>query len=151
MEGSRRQQILFYRQPRQNRRHPGLEQACDSGRLAQGTPPKFEEHGSDPDRKSRKDTDWVPLEISYAIDECDIPIIAAYPGYQYINRPDMLSSVWPKALADRIASQTAHVIHLPFSREPLHDAIDQFDFQHFPLGGGFGIYSDSAYRSWGLM
>jgi len=100
---------------------------------------------------TRKDTDWVPLEISYAIDECEIPIIAAYPGYQYINRPDMLSSVWPKALADRLSAQTTHVIHLPFSREPLHDAIDQFDFQHFPLGGGFGIYSESAYRSWGLM
>lgn len=100
---------------------------------------------------TKKDRDWVPMEIAYAIDECQIPIIASYPGYQYIDRPDLLNSVWPDALAVRIANQTAHVIHVPFSREPLHDAVGQFDLQNYPQGGGLGIYSESAYRSWGLM
>lgn len=29
---------------------------------------------------TKEDTDWVPFEIRYAVDECEIPIIAAYPG-----------------------------------------------------------------------
>src|SRR6266508_3153815 len=35
-------------------------------------------------KTTKEDTDWVPLEIRYAIDECHIPIIAAYPAYDYV-------------------------------------------------------------------
>ncbi len=31
-------------------------------------------------KTTKEDRDWVPLEISYAVDTCEIPIIAAYPG-----------------------------------------------------------------------
>src|SRR5438093_8188664 len=33
---------------------------------------------------TRFDTDWVPFEIEQAVDSYKIPIIAAYPGYDYI-------------------------------------------------------------------
>jgi hypothetical protein len=98
-----------------------------------------------------EDTDWVPMEIRYAVDTCQLPIIAAYPGYRRIQKPDLLSQLWPSALRNRIEDGSAHVIHVPFSREPLHDAISQFDHDHLPKGGGLGFYSDSAYRSWGLL
>lgn len=98
-----------------------------------------------------QDTDWVPMEIAYAVDVCKIPIIAAYPGYNWILAPAQLSQLWPKALADRISNGTAHVIHIPFRQEPLTSAVSQFDLTHFPLGGGLGYYSREAYSSWGIV
>ena len=95
---------------------------------------------------TRFDTDWVPFEISYAIDHCEIPIIAAYPGYDWILYPTQLSPTWPSALADRIRSGSAHVIHVPFRQAPLAAAVTQFDYDSYPLGGGLGFYSVEAYQ-----
>ena len=47
---------------------------------------------------TRLDTDWVPFEIRYAVDECEIPVIAVYTGYTYVLAPDKLSHLWPRAL-----------------------------------------------------
>ena len=99
---------------------------------------------------TKLDTDWVPFEIRYAIDDCKIPIIAAYPGYEVIMAPAELRQLWPSALAARIDNGTAHVIHAPFLEKPLTDAVSQFDMNHFPKDGGLGFYSEAAYRSWGL-
>lgn len=100
---------------------------------------------------TRQDTDWIPFEIEHAIDQCKIPIIAAYPGYSSILAPDQLSHLWPTALTQRINNRTAHVIHIPFKKEPLTSAVSQFDFDHFPIGEGLGYYSREAYISWGLI
>jgi hypothetical protein len=99
---------------------------------------------------TKKDTDWVPYEIRYAVDQCEIPIIAAYPGMGAIKRPSALSSLWPQALATRISDGSAHVIHVPFEYAPLADAVGQFGPNKFPLGNGLGRYTDEAYTSWGL-
>jgi hypothetical protein len=99
---------------------------------------------------TREDTDWVPMEIRYAIDDCAIPIIAAYPGYQRIMTPNQLSFLWPEALALRIRNNTAHVIHIPFKEKPLSDAVEQFNHNKYPIGGGLGVYSAETYKSWGL-
>lgn len=99
---------------------------------------------------TKNDNDWVPMEIEYAVDNCDIPIIAAYPGYEYILSPQGLSSLWPKALSDRITNGSASVIHIPFKKEPINDAISQFDHENKPKGGSLGIYSEEAYRSFGI-
>src|SRR3989338_387642 len=72
---------------------------------------------------TRLDTDWVPLEIEKAVDNYEIPIIAAYPDYGPILEPAKFSPLWPKALADRINNRTARVIHIPFKKAPLLDAI----------------------------
>lgn len=100
---------------------------------------------------TKKDTDWVPFEIAYAVDTCKIPIIAAYPGYEYIGAPKKLMSMWPTALASRVLFGKASVIHVPFKCEPLKDAIDQFSHDAMPAGGGLGVYSREAYASFGIQ
>lgn len=97
------------------------------------------------------DTDWVPFEIQYAIDNCNLPIIAAYPDYRAVLAPDALSWLWPEALKARIDNQLAKVIHIPFSREPLLDAIDQFSAHNTSLDGGQYCYDATAHRNWGLL
>ena len=68
---------------------------------------------------TRFDRDWIPFEIAHAVDNCEIPIIAAYTGYKWIMAPAALSSLWPQALADRIEDESARVIHVPFRKEPI--------------------------------
>lgn len=99
---------------------------------------------------TRFDTDWVPFEVSYAVDTCEIPIIAAYPGYEYILDPAALAPTWPPALAERIWNGTAHVIHVPFKRSVLTAAIGQFSHNNYPNGNGLGWYSREAYASFGI-
>ncbi len=101
-------------------------------------------------RMTALDDDWVPFEIGYAIDTCKIPIIAAYPGYDYVQAPADLSALWPHALATRIRSASAHVIHVPFRQEPLRDAILSFGPDKYPGGQGLTYYSPEAYASWGI-
>jgi hypothetical protein len=100
---------------------------------------------------TRFDTDWVPFEIEYAVDECRIPIIAAYPGYEYILAPAALAPTWPRALASRISDGRAHVIHVPFKEQPLANAVSRFDYDNYPPGGGLGYYSREAYQSFGIQ
>jgi hypothetical protein len=108
---------------------------------------------------TRFDTDWVPFEIQQAIDEYKIPIIAAYvatygtilsPNPPIFN-PSTLASLWPNTLSTRINTGTAHVIHIPFKKAPIAAAIEQFDINKYPLGGGLGWYDRGAYQQWGLL
>lgn len=99
---------------------------------------------------TRFDTDWVPFEIEYAVDNCGLPVIAAYTGYTRITQPRLLSNLWPKALADRINNGIAKVIHVPFKKEPIVDAVWQFDF-NTPPKTGLNYYTNEAYKSWGLL
>jgi hypothetical protein len=104
---------------------------------------------------TREDTDWIPFEIAFAVDECRIPIIATYiVTTRPIIRPFAdtdLASFWPAALRARIEDGSAGVIHVPFQREPVRAAVARFDQEHFPKGGGLGWISEDAYRSWGMM
>jgi len=100
---------------------------------------------------TRFDTDWVPFEIQQAIDEYKIPIIASYPDYEIILEPNKLRGLWPNVLVTRIDNGTAHVIHIPFKKAPIADAIGQFDVNNYPKGGGLGWYSRETYQQWGLI
>jgi len=103
-------------------------------------------------KTTKEDTDWIPFEIQYAIDTCQLPIIAAYTTTdQPIRQPRNLSSLWPAALSKRIEDGTAGVIHIPFKKAPIRDAISQFGPSKFPNDGGLGYYSDDAYRSFGML
>jgi hypothetical protein len=73
-----------------------------------------------------------------------------YPGQGIIRNPSALSSLWPKALADRIANGSASVIHMPFNQKAIEDAVGQFSHNKLPLNGGLGFYNDDAYRSFGF-
>lgn len=97
------------------------------------------------------DTDWVPFEVQKAVDTYKIPIIVAYTVYtDAIRKPRAFKDFWPLALKTRIENGTASAIHIPFRQAPLYDAIDQFSHDHLPIGGGLGIYDDTAYRTWDI-
>jgi hypothetical protein len=99
---------------------------------------------------TKDDTDWVPFEISYAIDYCNIPIIVTYVDVDYgIRDPYELSHLWPPVLKERIENNTASCLHIPFKKASLLDAL-RFDINNKPLGGGLGIYDDDAYKSFGI-
>lgn len=98
------------------------------------------------------DDDWVPFEIEKAVDTYKIPIIVAYTGQSKpIRNPSALKHLWPTALAIRINNETANVIHIPFKKLALLDAIGQFSHNKFPSGGGLGIYDDNAYINFGIQ
>lgn len=100
--------------------------------------------------RTRFDTDFVPYEIGYAADRCKIPIIASYPGQGIIRNPSALRSRWPPALRNRIDEGKANVIHIPFNRNAIVDAI-LFGPNNLFRGGGLAFYSDEAYRSFGML
>ncbi len=101
-------------------------------------------------KTTRFDTDWVPFEIEQAIDTYEIPIIAAYPGYEYIMAPADLRVLWPGALGSRIANRAARGIHIPFKKEPISGAISQFDHKN-PPNSSLSYYNRETYRGWGLV
>jgi len=101
-------------------------------------------------KTTRLDTDWIPFEICSAVDTYRIPIIAAYTEFNAITAPAKLSGWWPKALADRIDNGQARAIHIPFKKEPLKAAIEQFDHNNLP-NGSLSYYGRDAYIRWGLM
>lgn len=100
---------------------------------------------------TRNDTDWVPFEIQYAIDDCKIPVIAVYPDYRVVVAPGGLSHLWPSALASRISNSQAHVIHIPFAQAPLLDAIGRFSIHDMSPNGSQVHYTTQAHRDWRLM
>jgi hypothetical protein len=99
---------------------------------------------------TRFDTDWVPFEIEQAVDSYEIPIIAAYTGYDFIGLPGQHSGLWPAALAARINNGSAKVIHVPFKKEPIKSAIETYNHDNLPKGS-LSYYTDEAYRKWGIL
>lgn len=98
---------------------------------------------------TKNDTDWVPFEIKYAVENCGIPIIVAYTGYNKIMAPSELSHLWPSELAKAINNKQVGIIHVPFKKEPIADAISQFDMNNHPKTT-LNYYTAEAYVSWGL-
>lgn len=98
---------------------------------------------------TRLDTDWVPFEIEHAVDECGIPIIVTYTGYNTVLAPDHLSNLWPYALASRIRSGTVRAIHIPFKQRLIDEAIKQFDFKN-PPPTALNYYTLKVHRAFGI-
>jgi hypothetical protein len=99
---------------------------------------------------TKYDTDWVPFEISYAVDTCKIPIIATYTGYNSITAPDQLGHLWPAAMSARIVEGSVRAIHIPFKRNVIDAAIRQFDHNALP-SGSLNYYTLEAHRSLGIQ
>lgn len=99
--------------------------------------------------KTKNDIDWVPFEIAHAVDQCALPVIAVYPGYDRIFAPSKLRSLWPAALAKRIDDGTAHAIHIPFKQALISEAIQQFDFLNMP-SSPLTYYIPAVYERLGL-
>ena len=94
--------------------------------------------------------DWVSQEIGYAVDECHLPIIAAYTSYEYVLAPNFLLNLWPQALASRINSGNIRVMHIPFKKIPIKTAINQF-YPANPPSSPLAHYSEATYKKWGLI
>ncbi|WP_028857445.1 TIR domain-containing protein [Psychrilyobacter atlanticus] len=100
------------------------------------------------------DTNWdrgaLNWEIEQAVDVYDLPIIIVYIGYKYILKPEACRKYWPKSLAKRIDNDTAKCIHIPFKKEPLFTAVNQFTVQNQELTLGVHYYNAETYEEWGL-
>lgn len=100
---------------------------------------------------TRKRGSMLSYEIEKAVDAYSLPLIIAYTGYNCILRPEELSHRWPQALTDRIRTQTARAIHIPFKRAALLDAIGQFTVNTKPLSGSLDYYSRDTQMRWGYI
>jgi hypothetical protein len=98
---------------------------------------------------TRKDTDFVPYEIEYAVDTCGLPIICAYTGYSSILNPKSHRAEWPPALTKRIDSKTVLAIHIPFKKKVIDTAIRQFHLTNLP-SGPLSYYSKTAQQGLGV-
>jgi hypothetical protein len=78
---------------------------------------------------TRKSGSMLSYEIERAVDKYEIPLICVYTGYETINAPKELSKRWPDALTKRINDGTADAIHIPFKKEILLAAINQFSIK----------------------
>jgi hypothetical protein len=97
---------------------------------------------------TKLDTDWLPFEIEYAVDVCDIPISVTYIDYEgAIFKPDSFAHLWPGALKKRIENGKASCIHITFKKGPIQDAISQFSHTNKPA---YNYYSVEAYKSFGI-
>jgi hypothetical protein len=74
---------------------------------------------------TKKDTDWVPFELEKAIDLYKLPIIVVYPDEEG-RVTSAKSSLYPKALADRIANNAAKTIHIPFKADVLKLVLEDY-------------------------
>jgi len=102
-------------------------------------------------KTTSSDTDWVQFEVEHAVDAFKIPIVAAYTMRDTaIMDPYAVAEWWPPALRFRIDNGTAKVIHIPFKKGPIMDALANFSHKAPPKGGGLGIYTAEAYKHWGI-
>lgn len=99
-------------------------------------------------KTTRFDDDFVPYEIQYAIDTCNLPIIVCYVEER--NRitnslPNTLRNKLPKALLDRIENGKARTIHIPFRQRILNQALNDFNHNNHP-NWDITFYTDTLYN-----
>lgn len=90
---------------------------------------------------TRKSGSMLSYEIEQAVDKYKIPLICVYTGYETITAPKQLSNRWPNALTQRINDGTADAIHIPFKKEILLTAINQFSVNNESPGGSLVTYT----------
>ncbi len=102
--------------------------------------------------QTRKSGSMLSYEIEQAVDSYDLPLIVTYVDYQVILHPHSLSGYWPNALSTRIGNAQGSMIHIPFAKSPIRDALPRFTVNgETPRGGVLGHYSADAHRNWGLL
>lgn len=101
---------------------------------------------------TKLDDDFVPYEIEYAIDTCELPIIVCYVEHK--NKicdkiPQSLKSLWPSALKKRIDDEMVKTIHIPFKEKIIEEAINNYDLNN-PPKYTITIYKKSVYEKHGI-
>lgn len=84
----------------------------------------------------------LSYEIEKAVDSYKIPLICVYPGFDTVNAPSKLSNRWPNSLTERINSKTARAIHIPFKKNIMLAAINQFSVNNQIPGGALTTYKN---------
>ena len=100
--------------------------------------------------RTRKTGSMLSYEIRKAVDYYQLPLVIAYPEYEYILNVESHRNIWPDALRIRIDNGTAKAIHVSFKKDPIFDAISQFTVQDNSLTSGKNYYKRSVYEQWGL-
>ena len=101
--------------------------------------------------QTRKTGSMLSYEIQKAVDYYELPLIIAYPEYEYILNVDSHRDIWPDALRSRIDKGSARAIHISFKKDPIFEAISQFTVQDNGLTNGRHFYKRSVYEQWGLV
>lgn len=99
---------------------------------------------SDETKINNKNLNWE-IEKAY---KCGLPFIVAYPNYKKIQKPSSHKNVWPSKLKDLIEAKKIKCIHIPFKKDPILDAINQFSVvtKKYPKTS-LSYYSDEAYKT----
>ncbi len=102
---------------------------------------------------TRNSGSMLSFEIEKAVDLYELPLIIAYVGYEYVINVDAFSKLWnPKELRKKIEDNVVKAIHIPFKKEPILDAINQFTVNSdAKLTSSKNYYNLDAYKQWGLF
>lgn len=100
---------------------------------------------------TRKSGSMLSYEIEKAVDLYKIPLIIAYTAYRSILNVKSHSIEWPTVLKSRIENSTANAIHIPFKKDALLDAINQFTVNSGNLNGPYNFYSKKTQMEWGYI
>ncbi len=102
--------------------------------------------------QTRKSGSMLSYEIEQAVDTYGLPLIVTYVDLQVVLQPDRLSDYWPSALSVRIGNAQGSMIHIPFAKNPIMDALPRFTVSgEKPKGGVLGFYDADTHREWGLL
>ena len=100
---------------------------------------------------TRKSGSMLSYEIEQAVDTYKLPLIITYTDYNVVLHPNLLSDYWPNSLSSRIGNAKGNMIHIPFTKKPIMDAIPRFTVNDESIGGNMVKYSAQAYRNWELL
>ncbi|WP_139727232.1 TIR domain-containing protein [Aeromonas sobria] len=95
---------------------------------------------------TRKSGSMLSYEIEKSVDTYKIPLICVYPGYETITAPKYLSNRWPNELEERINNGEANAIHIPFKKNILLKAINQFGVNNASPNGSLTIYKEEVQK-----
>jgi hypothetical protein len=98
---------------------------------------------------TRKKGSTLSYEIEQAVDRYTLPLIITYTDYAILAHPLGLSKLWPNALTSRIYNGKAKAVHIPFSKNAILDAINQFNVHNGALNDSLCYYSQKAHQSLG--
>lgn len=101
-------------------------------------------------RKGRNES-WLSYEIEQACDVYKLPFIICYPEYNSILNPRLLLNKWPHVLKECISNGNIKAIHIPFNKNAIFDAIDQFSIVgvKYPKSST-SYYTRKAQESFGI-
>jgi hypothetical protein len=100
---------------------------------------------------TRKSGSMLSYEIEKAVDLYKIPLIIAYTAYGSILNVKSHADEWPTILKSRLDDATANAIHLPFKKDAIFTAINQFTVNSGNLNGPYNFYSREAQVKWGYI